>query len=191
MAALFAALVVLSGCAETGQMVEQPRYNPLASSDFFANGSSARPFVPGTVPYNSSEISVNSPAVTGLDENGDPVSGIPVPVTPELLQKGKERYTIYCVPCHNANGDGNGMVVLYKFPKPPSLLADPAKALTSGEMFEIIQNGRGIMFPYGYRVKAPERWGVIAYIRALQMKDGKVDLQTLTPEELNQIGKQP
>ena len=77
------------------------------------------------------------------------------------------------------------------FPKPPSLLADNAKALTDGQIFEIITNGRGNMFPYGYRVKPNERWAVIAYVRAMQLKNGAVNAKDLTPDEINQLGSQP
>ena len=190
LAALAAALVLLAGCAETGQMHDQARYDPLEPSELFADGRSARPYQPGTVPYME-EGSPNSPELTGLTESGEALEGLPVTVDQELVLLGQERYEIYCTPCHGATGEGNGRVVGYGFPKPPSLLTDEARALTSGDYFQIITEGRGNMFPYGYRVKPAERWAVIAYIRALQLRNGEVTPQELTPDELNQIGEQP
>ncbi len=189
-AILAIALLLLAGCAETGQMIDQPRYDPLEASDFFPNGQSARPWEEGTVPYYGA-ISANSPVLTGQNENGQPYQGFPVPVTTQLVERGQERFNIYCTPCHGATGEGNGMVTNFGFPKPPSLLGDNAKALSNGEIFNIITNGRGNMFPYGYRVKAADRWAVISYLRAMQLKNGAVSPADLTPDELNQLGVQP
>jgi len=187
--ALLVAFFLLAGCAETGQMNDQPRYDPLEASDFFPEQQSALLPVPGTVPFASTD-SPNSPAVTGLTEDGEPVQGWPVEVNQEMVQLGQERYNIFCIPCHGPTGEGNGKVTGFGFPKPASLLAENARSLSNGEIFEIIQNGRGNMYPYGYRVKPDERWAVIAYIRALQLKNGAVNLQDLTPGEIDQIGSQ-
>ncbi len=186
--AAFAALL-LAGCQETGDMRYQPRYNPLAASPLFADGRSARPLQPGTVAY-SGQGSPNDPALTGLDETGKPVKGFPSSVTVDekLVAKGEERFNIYCKPCHGPAGEGNGTVIGFGFSKPPSLLADNAKTLTNGDIFQIITNGRGKMWPYGYRVKADERWAVISYVRALQLKNGAVKASDLTPADLQQIG---
>jgi mono/diheme cytochrome c family protein len=186
--AAFAALL-LAGCQETGQMRDQPRYDPLEASSLFADGRSARPLQPGTVPYTA-EGSPNDQALTGLDETGQPAQGFPASVTVDekLLAKGEERFNIFCVPCHGPAGEGNGKVTGFGFGKPPSLLADPAKALTDGDIFQIITIGRGKMWPYGYRVKADERWAVISYVRALQLKNGAVKASDLTPADLQQIG---
>jgi mono/diheme cytochrome c family protein len=191
MAALAAALL-LAGCAETGQMHAQPRYDPLEASSLFPDGRSARPFVPGTVPYNFDDVSPNDPTLTGMDENGqEPVQNIPVEVTQELLTLGQERYRIFCATCHGVSGEGNGPAVTFRFPRPPSLLEGASVTMSSGEMFEIIRDGRGLMYPYGYRVKPLERWAVIAYIRAMQQNNGPVNLQDLTPEQIQQLGGQP
>lgn len=186
---LAAGLFLLAGCDQTGQMNYQPKYNPYAASPLFANGTSAQNPIPGTVPY-SADGSILSPARTGLDETGAAVKTFPVPVTKELVQKGQERFGIYCTPCHGVKGDGNGKATGFGFPKPPDLLASNAKGLSDGDIFAIITNGRGKMFSYGYRVKADERWAVISYIRAMQLKNGPVDPASLTADEINQIGKQ-
>jgi mono/diheme cytochrome c family protein len=189
LALLLIALFFLAGCAETGQMESQPRYNPLAASNLFPNGQSAQLPVPGTVPY-SSTVSPNSPATTGQTDTGEPIKGWPMTVTKEMVQLGQDRYNIFCIPCHGPNGEGDGRAVGFGFPKPPNLLEQNAKSLANGDIFQIIQNGRGKMFSYGYRVKPDERWAIVAYIRALQLKNGAVTPQELTPDQLDQIGKQ-
>ncbi len=142
------------------------------------------------MPYYG-DLSPNDPTLTGVDESGNPVKDIPVAVDQNLVKLGQERYDIYCIPCHGASGQGDGKVVTFGFSKPPDLLAANAKGLTAGEIFGIIENGRGKMFPYGYRVKPAERWAVISYVRAMQLKNGPVTPSDLTPAELNQLGKQP
>ncbi|HVN55175.1 MAG TPA: cytochrome c [Anaerolineaceae bacterium] len=185
-AILLGGLLLLAGCQQTGNMEVQPYNRPLSQSDFFADGRSARNFVPGTV--SQTDQKVDDPALTGLDANGQPRAGFPVPVTNDLVKRGQERFNIYCVPCHGASGHGDGRVVSFKFPKPPDLLGDEVKELPNGKIFDVITNGTGKMFPYGYRVKAPDRWAVIAYIRAMQLKNGP-PTRDLTPEELQQLGK--
>ncbi len=186
-AALLAALLLLAGCAETGQMYVQPRYDPLEASNFFPDGMSARPIEPGTMSYMADQ-SPNSPALTGLQPNGDYFMDFPEPVTQDLVALGKARYDIYCVPCHGPEARGDGPATKFGFPPPPDFHSDDAKFdLSNGEIFQVIQDGTGVMFSYGYRVKPPERWAIIAYIRALQVKNGPVDPQALTPDEINQM----
>jgi mono/diheme cytochrome c family protein len=183
-------LLFLSGCDQIGQMRDQPRYDPLQASEFFPDGKSARLPPAGSVPY-SAEGSPSDPAVSGMDENGELLTSFPVEVTKELVVSGQERYNIYCIPCHGPAGEGNGKVTAFGFGKPPSLLSDEAKALTDGAIFEVITFGKEKMFPYGYRVKPNERWAVISYIRALQLKNGAVNPADLTPDDLKQLGGQP
>lgn len=187
---LVLSVLLLSGCQEIGQMIDQPRYDALQGSQFFTDGSSARVPPDGTVPYMA-EGSPADPALTGLDSSGQALTVMPVEITQELVAQGEERFSIYCVPCHGPAGEGNGKVTGFGFPKPPNLLSEDTKALTDGQIFDIITNGQGNMFPYGYRVKPDERWAVIAYVRALQLKNGAVNAQDLTPEEINQLGSQP
>lgn len=186
---LLAALFLLVGCAETGQMYEQPRYDTMDSSALFADGSSARAYVENTVPFTG-QGTANDPVQTGQNASGEDFQGYPVQVTQELVQTGQERYAIFCTVCHGATGEGNGQATVYQFPKPPSLLSDQAKGLSNANIFKIIRDGQEVMFPYGYRVKAEERWAVIAYIRAMQLKNGAVNVQELTPEDITAIGGQ-
>jgi len=103
---------------------------------------------------------------------------MPVALTPQLLQRGQERFNIYCAPCHGATGEGNGMIVRRGYPPPPSYHIDRLRAAADGHFFEVITNGFGRMYEYGTRVPVEDRWAIIAYIRALQLS------QHVTPEEL-------
>lgn len=197
------ASLLLAGCAEAGQMADQPRYDLLEPSQFFPNGQSAQPLPEGVVPYAQNKgqsvfseasgeaISPNDPALTGVDETGSPVSGFPVTVDQDLVSLGQERFNIYCVPCHGATGEANGVAIQFGVQKPPSLLDTNARTLTSGDIFKLITEGRGKMFPYGYRVQPTERWAIISYIRALQLKSGPADPASLTADDLKAIEGQP
>jgi hypothetical protein len=186
LAVLAAAALLLMGCQAAGDMAVQPYNRPLSASDFFSDGRSARSLVAGTVPQTDQRV--DDPALTGKGSNGDYISSLPVPVTNELIKRGQERFGIYCVVCHGVDGHGDGKVVTFGFTKPPDLLSDVVKEVTVGEMFDVIANGRDNMLSYGYRVKAPDRWAVIAYVRAMQLKNGHLT-QDLTPQELQQLGK--
>ncbi len=189
-AAAFAIVfLLLAGCDQTGQMEGQPRYDPLSPSGLFPNGQSALNPVPGTVPYASTQ-SPNSPDITGQDNNGQPLKGWPVTVDKTLVQTGQDQYNIFCIPCHGPAGAGDGNATKFGFPKPPDLLGSSAKSLSNGDIFMIIENGRNKMFSYGYRVKPPERWAIIAYVRAMQLKNGAITPADLTPALIDQIGKQ-
>jgi mono/diheme cytochrome c family protein len=185
-----AAILLLSGCAEAGQMNYQPRFNPLSATTLFTDGRSARPNVPNTVPYTA-DGSANSPIITALDDQGKMFQGFPMPVTKDLVTQGQARYNIYCIPCHGPSGKGDGKVVPFNYSKPPDLLSDDIINTANGEIFDAITNGFQKMYSYGYRVKPPERWAIIAYIRALQLKNGPVNPSELTPADLSTIEKHP
>lgn len=181
---LAAAAMLLAGCQYTGSLRVQPYNRPLSQSDFFADGRSARNFVAGTVPQT--ELNSSDPSLTGKDENGNFVTALPVPLTNDLVRRGQERYEIYCMVCHGTDGHGDGQAIAFNFPKPPDLLGDTVKALPDGQVFDVITNGKGNMYSYAYRVKAQDRWAVIAYIRAMQLKNGHLE-GDLTADELNQL----
>lgn len=184
---LLVPILFLTGCGGAG-MYEQPKYGPLAASNFFPDGRSARPIPAGAIPQG--QVTAGNPVLSGMDSSGNPVKDIPVPVTPELVQQGQERFTIYCAPCHGAQGDGKGIIVQFGMPAPPSFHTPDLTQAPAGKFFDVITNGFGKMFSYAYRVKPEERWAIIAYIRALQL-GLNVKPDNLTPDQLKQIGTTP
>ncbi len=154
-------------------MSQQPRYNPMVPSDFFADGRSERPDVPGAVAHGSPRF--GDPFFTGK-QNGELIERMPVPITREFLERGRERFDIYCSPCHGRTGDGQGMVVKRGFRSPPSYYIQRLREAPDGHFFEVISSGFGEMYSYADRVSPRDRWAITAYIRALQFsRDAKLD----------------
>ena len=167
---LFAAAGLLLLCAGCRQdMHVQPRYNPFDPTDFFEDGQSARMPVAGTFPRGELTAGPEGELLYTGKVNGAPAEAFPFPVTREVLNRGRERFNIYCEPCHGMSGDGDGMIVQRGFRRPPSLHADHLRAAPAGHFFDVITNGFGVMYPYGYRVAPRDRWAIVAYIRALQL----------------------
>jgi cytochrome c len=152
------------GCRQ--DMHVQPKYEPLDASAFFADGRSARPPVPGTVARG--ELRINEALYSGK-VNGVPVNAFPFPITRKDLERGRERYNIYCSPCHDYTGNGRGMVVQRGFPAPPSYHIDRLRNAPVGHFFDVMTNGYGTMYSYAARVSPEDRWRIAAYIRALQL----------------------
>jgi len=137
-------------------MEDQPRYEPLEASTFFPDGRSSRPLLPGTV------------ARGHLDDTAPPGDAPPFPVTREVLDRGEERYDIFCSPCHDRVGTGDGMVVRRGYTRPPSFHIDRLREAPPGHFFEVMTKGFGAMPSYAAQVPAQDRWAIAAYIRALQ-----------------------
>lgn len=153
-----------AGCRQ--DMAEQPRYDPLEASAFFADGKSARHLVPDTVARG--HLPESTPFVTGKDASG-PVETLPMDVSLPLFERGKERYEIFCVPCHDQLGSGQGMIVQRGFPRPPSFHNGALREAPVGHFFDVITHGFGALMPaYGSKIPPEDRWAIIAYIRALQ-----------------------
>jgi mono/diheme cytochrome c family protein len=115
---------------------------------------------------------------------------MPMPITQALLARGRERYNIYCSPCHDYTGHGNGMIVQRGFLPPPSYHTDRLRNAPDGHFFDVISNGYGAMYSYGDRVAVSDRWAIVAYIRALQFSQNlpiQKATQLLTPEELKKL----
>jgi hypothetical protein len=146
----------------------QPRYNPYDPADFFGDGQSARLPVAGTVSRGDLITGPQELLYTGKI-NGALADVFPFPVTRQVLERGRERFEIYCTPCHGMSGDGDGMIVQRGFKPPPSLHLDRLRTSSVGRLFDVITNGMGAMYPYGYRVPPRDRWAIIAYIRALEL----------------------
>lgn len=158
------ALAALGACRQ--KMANQPRYDPLEASDFFNDGQSARPRVPGTVARG--ELTSNPFFDTGK-LNGAVADGFPIAVTAQVINRGHERFDIYCSQCHGRVGDGNGMIPARGYRRPPSFHTETLRKATTGHFFDVMTNGFGAMPPYGTMIPPDDRWAIVAYIRALQL----------------------
>jgi mono/diheme cytochrome c family protein len=192
-----AALLPVAGCERAMQnMYEQPRYDPLAPSSLFPNGSSSR-----TPPEASRALRTGGLAESSGGRRGEPVplpesrapvypipapaassqdagdatawmpdlTGLPVDVTASTYRRGEERFDIFCAPCHGATGSGDGMVVQRGFPAPPSYHTNRLRTALNRHFYDVITQGYGAMYPYADRVSRQDRWAIVAYIRALQL----------------------
>ena len=147
-------------------MHEQPKYKPLAETGFFDDQRSERPVVEGTVARG--ELRVDEQLYTGK-VNGQDAETFPFPITKADLERGRERFEIYCSPCHDYAGTGHGMIVQRGFPPPPSLHIDRLRQAPPGHFFDVMTNGLGNMYSYAARVSPEDRWRIAAYIRVLQL----------------------
>ncbi|PYY09902.1 MAG: quinol:cytochrome C oxidoreductase [Acidobacteria bacterium] len=166
-APLGTAVLLLAGCRQ--DMHNQPRFKPLAKSDFYTDLRSARPPVEGTVARG--DLRADSYLYSGMIPGSDtPGEYMPFPVNEEVLARGRERFNIYCTPCHSRLGDGNGIVPTRGFArKPPSFHIDRLRKAPLGHFFDIITHGFGIMPDYAAQIAPKDRWAIVAYIRALQL----------------------
>lgn len=148
------------------RMADQPRYKPLAKSEFFGDDRSARPRVEGTVARG--DLKADEHFYTGK-VNGKLVDTFPFPVTDKVLRRGQERFNIYCAPCHDRVGTGQGMIVKRGYRAPPSYHSERLRAAPVGYFFQVMTLGFGLMPDYAQQVPPGDRWAIIAYIRALQL----------------------
>jgi mono/diheme cytochrome c family protein len=159
-----AGLVLLCGCRQ--DMHNQPKYRGLRSSAFFSDGSSARPLIDGTVARGT--LQTDESFFTG--KNGQTmVTELPFPITQQVLDRGEERFNIYCTPCHDRTGSGHGMVVQRGYRQPPSFHIDRLRSAEIGHFFDVMTNGFGAMPDYKVQISPRDRWNIAAYIRALQL----------------------
>lgn len=177
----FAAVALLSsGCRS--ELYDQEYGEPLERSNFYADKRMSRPLVEGTVPTNNWEDSrdhlrENDLMYTGLDEAGKHADVFPMEVTEKVMLRGRERYNIFCSPCHGYTGQGDGMIIQRsrgnRGLKTPPAFTDPRLVSSpAGYFFDVITNGFGQMYSYASRVKPEDRWAIVAYIRALQKSGG-------------------
>jgi Cytochrome c. len=193
--ALVVLSLALSGCEKAMQdMYNQPKFKPLSQSALWRDGRSARPDVSGSVAFSagatagtsSGRLGVLPPPARDLPTYpiGDrgavradlppgsvspAIAKNPLPITRETLLRGRERFDIYCSPCHSVAGDGDGMVVRRGFPAPPSYHTDRLRDAPDAHFYSVITNGYGMMYSYADRVAPDDRWAIVAYIRALQL----------------------
>jgi mono/diheme cytochrome c family protein len=165
-----------AGCErQMNDMYRQPRADTYGGSDLFPDGRAARPTVAGTTAHARGVIAGTSSGRRGDDPAGllaaagPAAASNPYPVTAALLRRGRERFDIYCAPCHGAAGDGDGLLPRRGFPRPPSYHSARLRAVPDGYIYTVITSGYGRMYPYANRVPPADRWAIVAYIRALQL----------------------
>src|SRR5207244_12366314 len=159
----------------------QPKNRPLSPSDFFTDGRSERPILENTVPHGA----LADDALTIPKDS----NAFPLPVNQALLERGEERYKIFCTPCHGLQGDGNGMVAVRGMKPPPSYHQDRLRQAPNGYFYDNITNGFGQMLGYSAQIPPRDRWAIVAYIRALQLSR-HAQAAELPPElrdELHQV----
>lgn len=192
-------------------MVRQMKVRAQAPLGFFADGRGPRLPVPGTVPIGyempkpqTMAISATAGAIpeehsrvafsVGTDYyntgkmGGQWGTGLPIKVTPELMERGRQRFNITCVMCHGATAAGNGITKQYGLATVVSLQDDRIRKMADGEIFNTITNGKNTMMAYGPNVTVPDRWAIIAYLRALQRSQGAV-LADVPPERRAELEK--
>ncbi len=179
-------VLALAGC--NTDMWRQPKQEPLDASEFYADGAANRPLVPNTIPRGYAR---QDDAYYVGAENGKWLDGLPagIKVNLALLQRGRERYNIYCTPCHGQLGDGQGMIAHRGFTlKRPvgNYHTDRLMKMPAGHFYEVITNGYGAMFSYASRIEPQDRWAIVAYIRALQLSQS-ASPSDLKPEELQSL----
>ncbi len=151
----------LSGCQLKQDMAHQPKARPLSPSEFFADGRSERPLLENTVARGAF---ADDAFFVPKDSNN-----FPLPVNQELLERGEERYQIFCTPCHGLQGDGNGLITMRGMKHPPSYHQDRLRQVPNGYLYDVVTNGFGAMLGYSAQIPPRDRWAIIAYVRALQL----------------------
>src|SRR5688572_12761907 len=147
-------------------MHDAPRYDPLERSTFFANGMAARPLVANTIARG--QLREDRHLYEGVVD-GRPAESFPMAITPAVMQRGQERFNVFCSPCHGQTGEGNGMVVQRGFRQPPTYHQDRLRNAPVGYFFDVMTHGFGAMPDYATQIPIADRWAVVAYIRALQL----------------------
>lgn len=181
-------------------MQDQPRYKAYKESDTFSDGKAMRDLPEGTVPRGL--LRENKAFYTGKKDNADPnvqvetttdatgntlvasfpndITEFPVAITKEMLDRGQQRYNIYCIVCHGPTGAGDGMIVRRGFPQPPTYHDDRLRNAPVGHFFDVMTNGWGKMNSYASQIPAADRWAIVAYIRTLQISQNPTGAGTNT-----------
>jgi mono/diheme cytochrome c family protein len=163
---LVVVLLALGAAACRQDMHDAPRYKPLAASDFFADGRASRNLPAGTVARGW--LRADEALYTGR-ANGELLTEFPFPITNTDMQRGRDRYNIYCTPCHGILGDGQGMVVQRGLRRAASYHQDRLRDEKVGYFYDVVTNGFGAMQGYAEQIPVRDRWLIVAYVRALQL----------------------
>ena len=182
---MLASIIGETACRQ--DMQDQPKYKPLQESRFYADGRSARPIPAGTIARD--ELNDDDLFHTGK-ANGTWTDTIPLTVNMQLLRRGRQRFDIYCSPCHGRIGDGNGMIALRGVRRPADLTSARIREEPPGYIFDVITNGFGGMGDYGDQVPPHDRWAIVAYMRALELSHNAT-LADVPPQEQSQLTSQP
>jgi mono/diheme cytochrome c family protein len=161
-------------------MYNQAKVKPLAESAFFDDGAGARPLPPNTIARGF--LRSDRAYWTGLGADGQPIDALPMPVDRELLRRGEKEYNVFCSPCHDRTGAGNGMIVRRGYKQPPSFHDEKLRRAGLGHFVNVITDGFGQMPSYASQVPVADRWAIAAYIRALQ-RSHAYTLEYLSVEE--------
>ena len=176
------------GCRQ--DMQDQPKYIPLRPSDFFGDGRSERPLIEGTVARG--HLDDDTAYYTGRGPDGKFVDEFPFTVTQAVVERGQDRFNIYCAPCHDRLGNGNGKIVRRGYRHPPSYHIDRLRQVPNGYIYDVITSGFGAMPDYAAQIQPVDRWAIVSYVRALQLAhNGKIDdVPSDKRGDLNQEGGQ-
>jgi cytochrome c553 len=179
---ILALALLLSACGRN--MSDQPSVRALQATPFFADGTAQRPLLEGTVPRERGGIDPSF--FSGQDADGL-MTELPFELTLAVVQRGKERYDIYCAVCHGYTGEGDGMIVQRGFPQPTSFHQQRLLDAPVGYYVGAITNGFGRMFPYASRIPAEDRWAIAAYVKALQLSQN-ADMDDVPEAALRELG---
>lgn len=177
--------LVLSGCRQ--EMYDQAKYKPLGESGFFADKRASRPLPEGTVARGW--LRPDRKLSEGKEGN-QLVAILPVPLTSELLARGRERFNIYCSPCHDRTGGGRGMVVRRGYQPPPSFHVERLRDAPVGHFFDVMSNGLGAMPDYASQIDVSDRWAIAAYVKALQLSQN-APVSVVPPEKRAGLARPP
>jgi mono/diheme cytochrome c family protein len=175
---LGALALTTTGCRQ--DMHDQPKLKPYRSSEFFADGSGMRPLPEHTVARGT--LKEDAHFHTGRLADGSMATELPMPMTQAVLERGRDRFNIYCTPCHGQVGDGQGMVVRRGYKQPTSYHDERLRQMPVGYFFDVMTNGFAVMPSYSAQLPPEDRWAIAAYIRALQFSQ-HVDASTLSAEQ--------
>jgi mono/diheme cytochrome c family protein len=210
-ALLLFTFALLTGCGVRFDMQDQPRYKAYKQNDFFKDGRASRDLPEGTVArgllkenkaFYTGKIDNPNPNVqvaTTTDASGNTlvssfpndIDEFPIPVTKELVDRGQERFNIYCIVCHGPVGAGDGMIVRRGFSKPPTYHDDRLRNAPVGHFFDVMSNGWGKMNGYAAQIPAADRWAIVAYIRALQVSQNPAETMKMNATTQTKAGQAP
>ena len=176
-------LIVTAGCELRQAMYDQEKYEPLEASAFFADGMSFRSQVDGTVAQG--QLRLDEHFYQGKIQ-GQLAATLPMAVDRQLLERGRERFNIFCSPCHDKTGSGNGMIVQRGLKQPPSYHQERLREVPVGHFFDVMTNGFGVMYSYASRIPVADRWAIAAYIKVLQLSQN-LEFDQLPAEDQRQL----